>query len=65
MFDGCSSLIELDLSNFKINTNKLTMIGTFKNCSSLTELNMPWYDINKIINMEYIFKGCSNELKKK
>ena len=39
MFYECSSLEELNLSNF--NTNKVTnMYGMFLGCSSLKELNL-------------------------
>ena len=39
MFDGCSSLKELNLSNF--NTNNVTnMAFMFCRCSSLKELNL-------------------------
>ena len=38
MFDGCSSLKELNLNNF--NTNNVTnMSWMFRGCSSLKELN--------------------------
>ena len=41
MFWGCSSLKELNISNF--NTNNVTnMYGMFQECSSLKELNLQW-----------------------
>lgn len=39
MFNGCSSLTELDLSSF--NTDQITdMSGTFASCTSLTSLDL-------------------------
>ena len=46
MFSGCSSLKELNLSNF--NTNKVTNInGMFKGCSSLISLICEDHSIQK------------------
>ena len=64
MFRGCSSLTELNLSNF--NTNNVTDIGCmFSGCSSLTELNFSNFNIDKVTNIFIMFYKCSNELKKK
>ena len=44
MFDGCSSLTNIDLSNF--NTNNVTnMSGMFNLCSSLNRKNVIVNDI--------------------
>ena len=59
MFQDCSSLQELDLSNF--NTNKvLDMSYMFKGCSSLKELDLSNFNTNKVFHMSYMFKGCSS-----
>ena len=64
MFYGCSSLRELNLSNF--NTNNVTyMRYMFYGCSSLKELNLSNFNTNNVTNMSYMFSGCSNNLKKK
>ena len=61
MFYGCSSLIELNLSNF--NTNKVTnMSYMFYRCSSLKELNLSNFNTNNVTDMFGIFDGCSDEL---
>ena len=57
MFSGCSSLKELNLSNF--NTNNVTnMRDMFNGCSSLKELNLYNFNNNNITNME----GCSMDV---
>ena len=64
MFEGCSSLTELNLSNF--NTNNVTnMQSIFKECSSLTELNLSNFNTNNVTNMENMFEGCSPKLQNK
>ena len=37
----------------------------FSNCSSLKELNLSFINTNNIIDMSYMFNGCSDDLKKK
>ena len=63
MFEGCSSLKALNLSNF--NTDKVTnMYGMFSNCWSLKDLIL--FDDNcNIINMEGMFNGCLDKLTSK
>ena len=62
MFYNCSSLKELDLSNF--NTNNVTnMSYMFFGCSSLNELNLFNFNTNNVINISGMFGGCSDELK--
>ena len=64
MFFGCSSLKELNLSNF--NTNNVTDMGfMFSGCSSLKELNLSNFNTNNVTNMEYMFYGCSDQFKNK
>ena len=59
MFYGCSSLEELNLSNF--NTENVTnMSDMFNGCSSLKELNLSNFNTNKVTNMSSMFFGCSS-----
>ena len=59
MFEGCTNLITLDISNF--NTSKVTdMNSVFSGCSSLTTLNVSKWDTSKVTNMGSMFNGCSN-----
>ena len=64
MFSICSSLKELNLSNF--NTNNVTdMNSMFYGCSSLKELNLSNFNTNNVTNMYEMFHGCSEQLKNK
>ena len=57
MFEGCSSLKNLDLSNF--NTDNVThMNDMFNKCSSLTNINLSNFNTNNVIYMSCIFEGC-------
>ena len=61
MFIGCSSLKELNLSNF--NTNNVTnMYEMFYGCSSLKELNLSNFNTNNVKNLDCMFYGCSEKL---
>ena len=60
MFKECSSLKQLDLSNFK--TNHVTnMNGMFMNCRNLKELNISNFFIfnsSNDVDIDSIFDGC-------
>ena len=56
---GCSSLKEINLSNF--NTNKVTnMCAMFNGCTSLKEINLSNFNTNNVTIMSYMFGGCSS-----
>ena len=58
MFDGCSGLTSLYVSNF--NTSKVTdMDYMFSSCSSLTSLDVSNFDTSNVTDMDYMFNGCS------
>ena len=57
MFYGCSSLKEINLSNF--NTNNVTnMSGMFEGCSSLKQINLSNFNTNNVTDMYDMFIGC-------
>jgi len=57
MFGGCSSLININLSNF--NTNNATdMSGMFSGCSSLTYINLSNFNTNKVTYINNMFYRC-------
>ena len=60
MFYKCSSLKELNLSNFNTN-NVIDMHSMFYKCSSLKELNISNFNTKKIKDMKYMFYGCSDQ----
>ena len=58
MFNGCSALKSLDLTNF--NTAKVTnMSYMFNGCSALKSLDLTNFNTAKVTNMGNMFEGCS------
>jgi surface protein len=59
MFSECSSLTNLNLSNF--NTQNVTdMSWMFYNCSSLTNLKLSNFNTQNVTNMSLMFSECSS-----
>ena len=59
MFQNCSSLTSLDISNF--DTSSVTnMEYMFSGCYSLTSINLRNYNTLSVINMRYMFYKCSS-----
>ena len=59
MFNNCSSLININLSNF--NTQKVTnMSDMFNNCSSLTNINLSNFNTQNVTNMLCMFNNCKS-----
>lgn len=59
MFNGCTSLVEADIS--KLNTSSVTnMEYTFQNCSNLKTLKLSGMDTSKNKNMSAFLAGCSS-----
>ena len=57
MFSFCSSLTNINLSNF--NTNNVTnMSSMFSKCSSLKNINLSNFNTNNVTDMSYMFYGC-------
>ena len=59
MFYKCSSLTNLNLSNFNT-TNVTNMSDMFSECSSLTNLNLSNFNTTNVTNMSDMFSGCSS-----
>ena len=58
MFRGCSTLINLDFSNF--NTRDVTdMSYMFYGCFNLTNLDLSHFNTQNVTNMKSMFSGCS------
>ena len=59
MFYGCSSLTNIDLSNF--NTNNVTDIGCmFNGCSSLNNIDLFNFNTNNVTDMNGMFGQCKS-----
>ena len=59
MFRTCSSLTNLDVSNF--DTTKVTdMSDMFYNCSSLTSLDVSNFDTSNVTSMYQMFRNCKS-----
>ena len=61
LFNDCSSLINIDLSNF--NTNNINnMCYMFNDCSFLLNINLSNFNTNKVTDMSFMFNECSSLL---
>ena len=59
MFADCSSLTNIDLSEF--NTKKVTnMSDMFANCHSLTNIKLSSFNTTNVTDMSYMFAYCGN-----
>ena len=57
MFNDCSFLLNINLSNF--NTNKVTdMSFMFNECSSLLNINLSNFNTNNFTDISKMFYGC-------
>ena len=64
MFNGCSSLKELNINNFY--THKVTLMSCmFSGCLSLKELNLNNFNTKKVNHIYGMFSKIENELKMK
>ena len=59
MFNNCSNLINLDISNFKTRTDN-NMSRMFQNCSKITSLNLSCFNTENVKDMSEMFNNCSN-----
>ena len=64
IFEGCSSLKQLNLSNF--NTNNVTNMNCmFHKCSSLTDLNISNFNTDNVTDMRDMLYRCTEQFKMK
>ena len=59
MFQNCSSLTSLDISNFNTENVK-NMQQMFYNCSLLDSLDTSNFNTKNVTNMNYMFSNCSS-----
>lgn len=61
LFDGCESLTYVDTSSFGSAKKYCpTLEYMFRNCASLTSLDLSTLNPNYILDMRQMFQGCSN-----
>ena len=59
MFEGCRSLVSLDLSSF--NTKNVTRMGQmFHDCIGLTSLDLSSFNTDKVTSMTSMFDRCTS-----
>ena len=59
MFNGCTNITEIDLSNFDAsNVNNMGVM--FANCSSLTLINFSNFDTSQSTNIGTMFSSCTS-----
>lgn len=59
MFNGCSSLSSLDVSNFTTDKPRMQLDGLFKGCSSLQTLDLSSFSTGGANSVTDMFDGCS------
>ena len=59
MFEGCGSLVSLDLSHFDT-SNVTDMSSMFYGCSNLTSLDLSHFDTSNVTDMGFMFSGCNS-----
>ncbi|MBQ0072705.1 MAG: BspA family leucine-rich repeat surface protein [Prevotella sp.] len=58
MFNYCSSLASLDVSNFNTQNVK-NMFCMFQKCTALTSLDVSNFNTQNVTDIGYVFNGCS------
>ena len=57
MFEGCPSLITVDMSNFDT-SSVTTMMGLFNGCTSLESVDLSNFDTSMVESMNLMFNNC-------
>ena len=57
MFNGCSGLTSLDVSNFDT-SNVTSMSSMFSSCSGLASLDLSNFNTSNVTNMHHMFSSC-------
>ena len=58
LYSGCVKLTKIEFGNNFSAYNARDTSNMFNNCSSLTSLNLSSFDMDRIIDMSYMFYGC-------
>ena len=57
MFQGCSNIIEIDLTYFE-SSNVQDIDYMFDGCTSLNNIKFGKFQTSKLVNMNYVFRNC-------
>ena len=57
MFFGCSSLVNINLSNFNTK-NFINMTGMFAGCNSLLNIDLSTFNTQNVKDMSFLFSEC-------
>ena len=57
MFQGCSNIIEIDLTYFE-SSNVQDIDYMFDGCTSLNNIKFGKFQTSKLVNMNYVFQNC-------
>lgn len=60
MFQGCTSLISMELSGFKTSDELINMSDMFWNCISLISLNLSNFVISNVSNFGHLLYNCES-----
>ena len=59
LYSGCKALTSIYFGD-KFDTSHVSIMGNmFRNCESLTSLNISGFDFSKVEDMSYMFYGCT------
>ena len=59
MFNNCTQLTSLNLTNFK-NSLTINMKGMFQNCEKLSSLDLSYFNTERVEIMSDMFNGCNS-----
>ena len=60
MFYGCSSIQEINFTNFYTSSSLESMNGMFDGCTQLVSIDLSNFDVSKVTLMGSIFGGCTS-----
>lgn len=60
MFDGATNLVDIKFGPKCTFENTQRMIGIFKDCTKLTDLDLSTWNTSNVVTMSYMFHNCTN-----
>ena len=59
-FQNCTNLVEINNMEYLDTSNVTNMACLFKNCSSLSNIEVSGFNTSKVTRMDQMFNGCTN-----